>query len=75
MIAFASVRDQATRHRRIFRNISCGPLHCQDVQDSQEPSSLSSACESNDGIQMFLSLTRGSWGLSCCVLVQVARAG
>ena len=40
----------------LFREIACGPLDCQDVWDSEEPSSLSTACEGNDGIQMFMSL-------------------
>ena len=39
-----------------FGDISHGPLDCQNVQDSEESSSsLSSACEGNDGVQMFLS--------------------
>ena len=52
----------------LFREISSGPLDCQDVQDSEGPSSLSSACEGYGGIQMFLSLTSGSWSTHGCQL-------
>ena len=41
----------------LFWKISCGPLDGQGVLDSETPSSQSGACEGNDGIQMFLSLT------------------
>ena len=40
----------------LFQEISCDQLDCQDVWDSEEPSSLSTACEGNDGNQMFMSL-------------------
>ena len=46
------IEEEAT----LFWEISCGPLHCQDIEDSEEPSSMPSTCEGNDGIQMFLSL-------------------
>ena len=48
--------------RGLSHVVSSSPPDCQDVQDSEEPSSLASTCEGNDGIQMFLSLTRGAWG-------------
>ena len=47
-------------------NICCRPPDCEDVEDSEGPSSLSSACEGNGGIQMFSSLSRGSCGTHGC---------
>ena len=48
----------------LFRQVACRPLDCQNVKSSKQASSLSSSCEGDNGVQIFLPFASGTRSLT-----------